>query len=713
MAQYYNKFIPPKGVFVNNEDKTTFLNMACTFDIETTSFKVGENKCATMYLWQFAITSKCACYGRKWGEFIEFLNMLENYYRLNKKRKMIIYIHNAGFECSFLLSVLGLEKAFATKAHSPMYFTYRYFIFKDSYILSGLSLRRTLEECNCPIDIMKTELDYSLKRHSETPLNDDEIKYGLNDVLGLAYYIETEIEKNGDITQIPLTKTGYARRFVRDKCFEYDTYKELIDRIQIRNVDLYNTLKRAFTGGYTHANPYFVNRVVNNVASIDFTSSYPSVMIRKKYPMSKFIQLNIDKNNLDDMCNKYCCVFDIAFTNLESKSFVHTISRHKVYTQGEIIEDNGRIVKADYLQCTITEVDFEDIKKFYTYDDYEIGNFYYAKRGYLPKPIIECILELYDNKTKLKGVEGKEDLYLVSKGILNAMYGMCVCDIVQKNFTIDSGEWVENSNSPEMCIFKNAKNKRTFLFYGWGVYVTAYARHELYKGIFETQKNNDFIYSDTDSIKFRNYNHYNEWIEKYNSECVEELKACCDYYNLDSSKLDPDGKHQLGIWDFEGVYDKFKTLGCKRYLYVQGSFKRRERYTEKWCNINNYNRCVRVESIFEKSQKWSLTVAGLNKKEPLKYILDRGAFKFFNNRMKIPPEYSGRLTHTYLNNQTPVFLYDYMGNKYLCEDKSGVYLEKTEYNLSFKDIFLQYLEGIKTADTQRVDTILKGVMNDE
>ena len=721
MYNYYNNFIPPKGEFIGGQDKTSYLNMGCAFDIETTSFKVGESKCATMFMWQFAITSKHSCYGRTWGEFKEFLSFIEKFYSLSKRRKMIIYVHNLGFECAFIQSVLDIEKVFATTPHKPMYLTYKNFIFKDSLILSGLSLKRTLENCNCPKEIMKTEMNYDLKRHSSTPLTNDEIIYGCNDVLGLAYYIETEIKQNGDITKIPMTKTGYARRYIRDKCFAYSDYKEKLDSMQIRNVDLYLTLKRAFAGGYTHANPYFINRTMDNVASIDFTSSYPSVMIRKKnFPISKFNQVNCCKEAFQNMINKYCCVFDITFKNIKAKSFVHTISEHKCSIVGRRIVDNGRIVSADMLAITVTEIDFKDIDKFYSYDDFEIGVFYFAEKGYLPKPIIECLLELYENKTILKGIPEKADVYLVSKGILNSTYGMMVCDIVQNNFVLNDDEWIENNKPVDECVRKNAKNKRTFLFYGWGVYVTALARHELFKGIDviqngecgEYDSRNDFIYSDTDSIKFRNFGKYKNWIIKYNNQCTAELEKTCEYYGIDKKKLNPDGKHPLGVWDFEGVYDKFKTLGCKRYFSVSNTWKRRESYTEYY-TTELPHRIKRVESIFEKNQDWSLTVAGLNKKEPLKYIVENGAFKFFNTRMKIPPEYSGRLVHTYLTKQMPVFLYDYLGNKYLCEDKSGVYMEKSEYNLSLKDIFLQYLKGIKTVDTQRVDEILKGVLSDD
>lgn len=713
---YYTDFIPPCGDFIK-DGKTEFLNMGCAFDIETTSFKVNEDKFCTMYLWQFAVTSKCACYGRTWEEFLDFMKTIEDFYKLGKNRKMIVYVHNLGFECQFLKSVIKIDKVFANSPRKPMYFTYRNFIFKDSLILSGLSLRRTLEECRTPIEISKTTLDYTLKRHSKTPLNDNDITYGLNDVLGLAYYIETEIKKNeNDITKIPLTKTGYARRFVRERCFEDDSYKKHIDNMQITDENLYRVLTDAFAGGYTHANPCYVGAVFDNVGSIDFTSSYPSVMIRKKYPCGKFSQLNLNVEYLDKMLERYACVFRVKFTKIRARDdvFVHIISESHCRGLKRPIVDNGRIVCADFLETCVTDVDFQDIRKFYTFDSFEIYDFWYAPKDYLPKPFIECILELYENKTKLKGVEGKEDLYLVSKGILNSMYGMCVTSIQQDNYLInEDGEWELKPPPPVTeCLKKNAKSKRTFLVYSTGVWVTAWARHELFKGIFEMELNEDFIYSDTDSIKFLNYNRYDDWIADYNKKCKSELDDCLNKYGIDTRKTNPDGKHPLGVWDFEGVYDKFKTLGCKRYLYTTGSFERSENEIGFWSKCNP-RRFYRLTPIFKRdSQKFHLTVAGLNKVEPVDYIIKHGAFDFFNDDMVIPSEYSGRLTHCYIDEQTPVFLYDYLGNKFMCTDKSGIYLEQSEYHMNLHDIFIQYLTGIKNADTQRVDNILKERLNE-
>ena len=51
---------------------------------------------------------------------------------------------------------------------------------------------------------------------------------------------------------------------------------------------------------------------------------------------------------------------------------------------------------------------------------------------------------MYEDKTKLKGVDGKEIEYLVSKNMINAAFGMMVTAIVRDEFDYDE-EWTKTA----------------------------------------------------------------------------------------------------------------------------------------------------------------------------------------------------------------------------------------------------------------------------
>ena len=100
----------------------------------------------------------------------------------------------------------------------------------------------------------------------------------------------------------------------------------------------------------------------------------------------------------------------------------------------------------------------------------------------------------------MKGVQGKETEYLLSKGMLNSVYGMCVTDIVKDNAIYsDDDNWGFEKVDIDEEIQKYNDSKNRFLYYAWGIWVTAYARRNLWTGILAVGK--DYIYSDTDSIK--------------------------------------------------------------------------------------------------------------------------------------------------------------------------------------------------------------------
>ena len=130
---------------------------------------------------------------------------------------------------------------------------------------------------------------------------------------------------------------------------------------------------------------------------------------------------------------------------------------------------------------------------FYKSEHFGVSNFRRYKKSYLPTPLVKSILKLYSDKTTLKGVDGKEVEYLQSKEQLNSCYGMMVTDIVRDSY-IYADEWLPDTPDFNTAIEKYNNSSNRFLFYPWGVWVTAYARRNLFTGIIEFK--NDYIYSD-------------------------------------------------------------------------------------------------------------------------------------------------------------------------------------------------------------------------
>ena len=269
-------------------------------------------------------------------------------------------------------------------------------------------------------------------------------------------------------------------------------------------------------GGFTHSNPYYTGITLENVGSIDLTSSYPSVMCAELYPMSRPKELQPESyDELKQLVKTYCIVLDVKFLGLKNiLGYESYISESKCKNLIGATINNGRVYEADELTITLTDVDLQIIERVYSWDKIALKNVMGFRKAYLPKAIIESILNLYQDKTTLKGVQGKEVEYLLSKGMLNSVYGMSVTDIVKDNAIYNEENWDFEKVDIAEEIEKYNGSKNRFLYYAWGIYVTAYARRNLWTGILAVGK--DYIYSDTDSIKVLNYENHKPYVEAYN-----------------------------------------------------------------------------------------------------------------------------------------------------------------------------------------------------
>ena len=620
---------------------------------------------------------------------MELFDLIAAKLRLGPELRLPIYVHNLAFEFQFIRQRMEWEKIFALRTYKPVYAIATSGIeFRCSMILSGYSLESLGENLTTyPVKKLVGDLDYRKIRHSGTPMTAQEIAYCVNDVRVVMSYVQEQIELNGNIINIPLTKTGYVRRFCRKACLynkkaknadKYLRYMQLMRCMQL-TPDLYQMLKRAFQGGFTHASGQSSGKIIENVESFDLTSSYPSVMLSERFPMGAPEYVKITSfEQFKESVDLYCCVFDVQIVGLETRIwYEHPLSSSRCRRVVGGVEDNGRLVSAESLYTTMTEPDFFTDLRYYTWKEFRVGTFVRYERSYLPKDFVIAILDLYEDKTTLKGVDGEEVNYQLKKGMLNASFGMAVTDICRDEITYTEAWGLEQGNVEEQ-IKKYNEAKNRFLSYEWGVWITSYARKNLFSLIYAAGP--DYHYSDTDSGKITHPEKYKDYFDGYNARIVRKIERCLDYYKIPKERMRPKNakgiEMPLGVWIDEGRYRFFKTLGSKRYMveHEDGSI--------------------------------SITVSGLNKRDAVPYLLQEYGkekiFDAFSDNLYIPAEYvrksdgklvsaTGKNTHRYLDYEFAGNVVDYLGNPGTYHELSAVHLSGADYSLKLSDLYADYL----------------------
>lgn len=664
------------------------LNVSCAFDIETTSTYInedGENKkLAFMYVWQMMLNGYIIM-GRTWEELTECFSILKEALNLDTNvLRLPIYVHNLGYEFQFMRKYFEIDDFFATDKRTPVRFCIDGIEFRDSLILSGYSLANLNKAMVAKVYKKEGDLKYDLTRHILTPLTDEEILYCIYDVYVLSVYIYEKIINGENVNKIPFTKTGYVRNLTKKECLRESNYSQKIKTLTIEPEE-YLQLKKTYQGGFTHANTFLVDETLKNVASNDFTSSYPTVLIAEKYPMSKGKKAKLIKSEnhgdkaiarLEKISKDYCFMCSVLIEDLEQK-ITHEcyLSKSKCDICVNAIVENGRISKADKVVTYITDVDLEIIKQAYKWSNIYFTDLVIYKKAYLPKELIKIILNLYEAKTKLKDVEGKELEYQKAKEMINSIYGMMCQDPLQDINEYIDNEWTFEKVDLYEGIEKYNNSKTRTTFYPWGVWCCAYARRNLWlSGIIPL--GNDYIYSDTDSVKYLNPEKHTKLFSDYNKEITKKLFATCKWYHIDPIKTHPstiDGKEKpLGVWDHDGDYNQFKTLGAKRYL---------------------------VETTDGEIKP---TIAGLPKKKAKKFFeKQENPFKTFSagdkkNPLKVPKEDTGKNVLTYVDEEHSGYIKDYKGNTLFITSKSYIHMEKTSFNLSLSSDFISIIGEKKT-----------------
>lgn len=569
-AYYWNEFpfeILKKDIVKSGKHKM-YQRKPMTFDIETSKIpKDNEGHYeAFMYIWQVCIEGNVV-FGRRWEELQEFMKNVINAYKLSKEERVVVYVHNLSFEFQFMQDYFKFVDVFATASRSILTAKTAHLEFRCSYKLSNMSLAKFIE--NTPNTLHYKgidDLDYATVRTPDTQLTEVEYGYCFNDVKGL-YECVMELLKEDNIATIPLTSTGYVRRDCRNAMNKNKNNRKMFLRSRLTLLQ-YKLLRECFRGGNTAGDRYLTNLILNNVGSYDLSSSYPFQMIARDYPLGKW-NYGVIRNleTLEEYNKKYCTIARYTFKNirLRDEKPIPYIPQSKCLALGDDREIyNGRILHADVLSISMTNIDFDIVREQYEYDEIAVEEFHYSRKGLLPKELRDTIMYYFEKKSKLKGDEEHYYEYMKSKNKLNSIYGMTVTNILNTEIEYHDGEYTEKKmNEEEMqeALDKYYKNHRSFLNYSWGVFVTAYARRELEDGL--NIAGLDTIYCDTDSVKYigDHDNEFEAYNERLNREC--DSKGVVNYAEVNGKRF------YMGIFDKENGYDEFITLGAKKYAFMQ------------------------------------------------------------------------------------------------------------------------------------------------
>lgn len=644
---------------LKKEFKKGYYIKPATFDIETTTIDSDtdiEVPYAFMYIWQFCLNEK-VIFGRTWKEFKELINKLIEVLELDDTHKLVIYVHNLSFEFEFIRDFIEFDNVFATAPRKVLKASNEFIEFRCSYYLSNMNLAKFISNTPNAIHYKGVDdLDYRVIRTPSTILTEKEYGYCFNDVKGLEEAI-LYLLKEDTLKSIPLTSTGYVRRDCR-KAMKSGINKRK-NRYQFRNLaldsDEFILLQECFRGGNTASNRKHCNKLLHNVGSYDISSSYPYVMIACDFPIDKFMMYTLsDIDDLEKVTNKYCTIGRYCFTNIKLKKDIPIpyLAMAKCETVNAKVF-NGRVLKADVVKISLTNVDFLIIKDMYEYDEVFIKDFYIARKGKLPVELRQQIIKYYEKKTTLKGDDEHYYEYIKSKNKLNSIFGMTVTSPVREEIEIVDGVWIKKDNiNIEEKLNKYYSSFNNFLSYQWGVFVTANARYRLQQGL--NLVGNDVVYCDTDSIKY--INHHDKDFEYLNSLIS------------DTVTFSTNGKfYPMGIWVSENKekgfeYDEFKTLGAKKYAYKVGD-------------------------------KLGVTVSGLSKKLGAKELeKGKGLLDFHNGKVFLN---SGR-TIAYFNNEPIHYI---KINNDIIETGSNIAIIDTTYTLGISDTMLDIISDEEAENT--------------
>lgn len=527
-----------------------------TFDIETTTIDEHTN---FMYIWMICVANKFTMYGRRWFEWQEFIELVGD-------MEVKIFVHNLSYEFQYIRSLLDFKETevFCMKSRKVLKAKYRNIEFRCSYYLSNMGLDawgRKMQIAHPKLD--GEEFDYSKIRYPDDEIKGKELEYAITDTVSLYECIEKTLEIDVyTLKNLPLTSTGFVRNDAKQKVRKKrGMLKQLFPDLWTMKL-----LREAFRGGDTHANRHYVGQVLDTVYSYDRKSSYPDNGVNDKFPMTPFTEETPTIYRLKELCQnkKLCWLATIELAHVRLKHSWWGFPYIPISKSSELrhyINDNGRVLEAEHLVISITDVDWKILEEEYIFELVSVRQLYSARYGSLPQEVKDVFVDYFQRKTELDGVPEQKIYYDKAKNKLNSVYGMMVQNPLKEDVLYQGYEYVKQE--PDLEEKMETYHKNGIWPYQWGVWITAWSRYRLHEGLWLAGEFG--VYCDTDSVK--------SLVELDFTAFNEERKNASSKNGGEATS--PKGKtYYLGVFEQEPTYTKFITWGAKKYAYeIDGELK--------------------------------------------------------------------------------------------------------------------------------------------
>lgn len=549
-----------------------YFDVTCTFDIETTN----NDDDGFAYSFQTCIGGAVVVprYFEDWAEIME--SVIDQWH-ITERRRLIVFVHNLGYEYTYLIQMLcerwGDCKALYTKSRKPLTLKFSNGIeFRDSLKLFQHSLAAATK--GCKHEKLAGDLDYTKYRTPDTPLDDAEFSYCVNDVLGLYEAVERMKQEHHDnAATLPITNTRLVLREV-NRCIDKYHDTRITGDMKSLHLDAHQTYLayKAMAGGDTHGTRWRAGQTYTGCNSYDFKSAHPSQQLLWKFPAGEPIDLpeNLTPQRMDTLIRKglgwvgLLYLTDVSILD-ECPDPCISVSKCGVLNGcPESNQDNGRVLYADSLAVYCDSNDWQRVKDGYTYTEAVLLDGFAFRLAFLPDSFRMAVYEKFKIKESMKG----SSEYAFAKICVNTIFGACAQKAIRDEYSAVIGDGIDftktswEKNLEEMDNSEVDKKQEKRFPFLWGLWTASLTRLKLWE-LLKIVGWENVIYWDTDSCKYQGPKM--DGVQEYN----EMIARQCEKRGVVVEKKDGK-KVYIGIAEDEHPgaeygYTEFRFLHAKCY----------------------------------------------------------------------------------------------------------------------------------------------------